>query len=179
MEKSNKVFIATSIDGFIADKDGGIGWLDTIPEINTIDTGYADFIANVDALVMGRMTYEKVLSFGIDWPYTKMVYVVSSQLKSVPDELEGKVTVLSGELNDILAIIHDHGHLQLYIDGGSLIQGFLMEDKIDEMVITVIPILLGAGIPLFGTLLATLQFECVKTNHFLGSVVQNHFVRKR
>ena len=68
MVKSNKVFIATSIDGFIADEDGGIGWLDTIPEINTIDTGYADFIANIDALVMGRMTFEKVLSFGIDWP---------------------------------------------------------------------------------------------------------------
>ena len=176
---SNKVFIATSMDGYIADKHGGIEWLDSIPEVNSIDTGYAAFMADIDALVMGRATYEKVLSFGIDWPYTKPVYVVSNSLEFISSELQGKVFLVSGDLDDILKSIQEKGHCRLYIDGGSLIQSFLRQDLIDEMVITVIPVLLGSGIPLFGHLSEQLLFECRETKHFLNSIVQNHFVRKR
>jgi len=179
MEKKNSVFIATSIDGYIADRDGGIKWLDTIPEINTIDTGYHAFTENVDALVMGRTTFETVLGFDIEWPYQKPVYVVSRTLSEIPAKLVGKVQFIKGTLSEILKQVHAQGHHRLYIDGGTLIQSFLAEDMIDEMVITVIPVLLGGGIPLFGAHNKILEFECFQTKHYLDAIVQNHFARKR
>ena len=71
MKSINSVFIAPSLDGYIADKNGGIEWLDTFPEINQIDSGYEAFMTHIDALVMGKNTFQKVLSFGIEWPYYK------------------------------------------------------------------------------------------------------------
>jgi len=177
-EKKNSVFIATSLDGYIADKNGGIDWLDTFPEINNIDSGYKKFISQIDALVMGRLTFEKVLSFGIDWPYKKSVYVVSKTLEAIPTGLEGKVDLAKGSLSEILDRIHSEGNKRLYIDGGMLIQSFLMEDLIDEMIITTIPVLLGGGVPLFSTLTDQLIFECVETNLYLDKIVQNRYIRK-
>lgn len=179
MEKKNKVFIATSMDGYIADADGGIGWLDSIPEINTIDTGYHQFMDTVDALIMGRHTFETVLGFDIDWPYTKPVFVLSNTRTSVPVELKGKVHLVNGSLLAVLEQIHQQGYTQLYVDGGRLIQSFLREDLLHEMTITVIPVLLGSGIPLFADLPGTLDFECVSSKLFLGKVVQNHFIRRQ
>ena len=179
MKKKNKVFIATSIDGYIADRNGGIEWLDTIPEINTIDSGYEAFTSEIDALVMGRATFDKVCSFDIDWPYQKPVFVVSSTMKEIPEKLQGKAHLVKGNLNEILKQIHDRDCFRLYIDGGKLIQSFLKEDLIDEMVITIIPVLLGEGIPLFGEMPKPLNFECKKSKLFLDAIVQNHFVRKR
>ena len=178
-KKRNKVFIATSLDGYIADKNGGIDWLDTFPEINEIDTGYTAFTDDIDALVMGRSTFEKVLSFGIEWPYHKPVFVLSNALSQIPEELTGKVHLVKGSLQTILAQIHEAGYFQLYIDGGAVIQNFLKEDLIDEMTITIIPVLLGEGISLFGELSKPLNFECKKTTLFFDKVVQNHFQRIR
>ena len=175
----NSVFIATSLDGYIADKNGGIGWLDTIPEINTIDTGYHAFTAQIDALVMGRVTFETVCGFDIDWPYKKPVYVVSNTLNEIPAKLNGKVELLKGALPEILNQIHDNRHYRLYIDGGKMIQSFLKEDLIDEMVITVIPILLGGGVPLFGDQSLQLEFECKESKLYIDAIVQNHFIRRR
>ena len=175
--KKNSVFIATSLDGYIADKNGGIEWLDTFPEINSIDTGYHTFTAEVDALVMGRLTFEKVLSFGIEWPYKKPVYVLSNTLDKIPDQLEDKVYLVKGNLTEILAHIHDSGYTSLYIDGGKVIQSFLQENLIDEMIITTIPVLLGDGVPLFSNLQDPLVFECVKTTLYLDKIVQNKYVR--
>lgn len=179
MKYENKVFIATSMDGYIADKKGGIEWLDSIPEINSIDSGYAAFTADIDALVMGRSTFETVLGFGIDWPYTKPVYVASQSMTDIPDGYIDKIQIVKGTLTEILAAIHKQGHHKLYIDGGRLIQSFLQEDLLDELVITIIPVLLGDGIPLFGALSQMLHFECVETKHFLGKIVQNRYVRQR
>lgn len=105
-DKTNKVFIATSLDGFISDKNGGIEWLDTYPEINAVDTGYNAFTSNIDALVMGRTTFEKVLSFGIDWPYKIPVFVLSDSLTQVDAKLEGKVFLLNGTVMVVLEQIH-------------------------------------------------------------------------
>ena len=179
MEKKNSVFIATSLDGYIADSKGGIDFLDTYPDINTIDTGYTSFTSNIDAFVFGRTTYETVLGFDIEWPYTKPVFVISNSLEIIPENLVGKVHLLNGPIKQILDKIHQQGHFRLYIDGGKLIQSFLAEDLIDEMVITVIPILLGGGSSLFGSLETELKFECIKTTLYLDSIVQNHFRRKR
>ena len=175
----NKVFIATSLDGFIADARGGIAWLDTFPEINQIDSGYAAFTADIDALVMGRNTLETVCGFDIDWPYQKPVFVLSTTRNELPEKARGKAELVSGNLSEILETIHRKGYYKLYIDGGKTIQSFLQADLIDELTVTVIPVLLGAGIPLFGPLPNPLVFECKKTTLFLDKIVQNHFVRHR
>ncbi len=179
MEKKNSVFIATSLDGYIADENGGIDWLDTFPEINEIDTGYLAFTAEIDALVMGRATFEKVCSFDIDWPYQKPVFVLSRTLSEIPKKYEGKVELLQGTVPEIVAEIHQRGHYRLYIDGGKLIQSFLQEDLIDAMIITVIPVLLGGGFPLFGSLSRRLLFECEGSKIYFDTVVQHSFKRKR
>ncbi len=175
MESQNKVFIATSLDGYIADRSGGVDYLNTYPEINTIDTGYNDHMASIDALVMGRISFETVIGFDIPWPYNKPVYVLSNTLTQVPDKCGDQVTILSGTIPDVLKKIHSDGHTQLYIDGGKVIQDFLKHDLIDQMIITIIPVLLGGGIPLFSESEVSTKFECFKTQLFLDKLVQNHY----
>ncbi len=179
MEKrENIVFIATSIDGYIADKEGGISYLEMIPNPDQVDMGYGALMERVDALVMGRNTYEKVLSFGIGWPYTKPVYVLSNSLESVPEEFQDKIELVKGTLSVVLNQIHAKGHHSLYIDGGKVIQQFLNEDLIDEIILTTIPILLGGGVPLFAHLPKELAFELKKSDVFLGEITQRIYVRK-
>ncbi len=175
----NIVFIAQSLDGFIAGKNGEIDWLDAIPNPDQNDMGYFQLMKDVDAIVMGRNSFEVVLGFGIAWPYTKHVFVLSNSLKEVPEELEQKVTLLNGTPPDILHTIHERGYSNLYIDGGRTIQDFLKEDLIDELRITTLPILLGGGFSLFGELDSPLDFEHIASKLFLNQLVQNHYRRKR
>ena len=179
MVKKNKIFIATSIDGFIADKKGGIDWLHSIPNPERNDMGYFDFTSGIDAIVLGRLTFETVCNFDIDWPYQKPVFVISNSMSTMPEKYIGKAELVKGTLKEILENIHRKGHFSLYIDGGKIIQSFLKEDLIDEMTITIIPYLLGGGIPLFADLPKRLEFECVDSRMFLGKIVQNYFVRKK
>lgn len=179
MDYSNRVFIATSIDGFIADEHGGIDWLHSIPNPEGDDMGYSEFMKTIDALVMGRNTFETVLGFDIDWPYDKPVFVLSNRLKEIPSELIGKVELVSGPLQYVLDKIHDKGFSKLYIDGGKTIQSFLKEDLIDEMTITTLPLLLGKGVSLFSEDQSVLEFECVETKKFLNKVGQSRFIRRK
>lgn len=173
------MFIATSLDGCIADRNNKIDWLYSIPNPHNIDMGYNEFISEIDALIMGRITYETVRGFDIEWPYEKPVYVLSTKLNQVPEELIGKVEIVNGKLKEVLTGIHKKGHLNLYIDGGKTIQSFLKEDLIDEITITIIPHLLGGGVKLFTELQEPLKFECVDSKIYLNKVVQNRFERKR
>lgn len=177
MEKKNSVFIATSLDGFIADKNGGIDWLQSIPNPENIDMGYNKFTSSIDAIVMGRNTFETVCGFDIDWPYSQPVFVLSQTLTELPQKYNGKAKLVKGTLAEILEQIHEKGCFKLYIDGGGTIQSFLKADLIDEMVITIIPILLGDGAPLFSGLTEKLDFECFDTKLYLNKIVQNHFRR--
>jgi len=179
MTQRNSVFIATSLDGYIADSQYGIDWLHAIPNPEQIDMGYADFMSRIDALVMGKNTFEIICGFDMDWPYEKPVFVLSNSLEQIPEKFQHKAQLVKGTLTEILTKIHALGHQRLYIDGGTTIQGFLKEDRIDEMIITLIPILLGGGIPLFSDLSKPLDFECLESKIYLDSVVQNHFIRKR
>lgn len=97
---SNTVFIAVSLDGFIADKDGGVDWLHSIPNPVNLDMGYADLMDRIDALVMGRKMFEKVCSFDCDWPYSQPVFVLSNSIKSTPEGYEGKVEPIKGSLSE-------------------------------------------------------------------------------
>lgn len=179
MDKKNIVFIATSLDGYIADKNGGIDWLHSIPNPQGDDMGFSELMTEIDAIVMGRTTYEKVLSFGIDWPYTKPVFVLSRSLKTVPQELHEKVFLLEGTPSDILKEIHSRNYFRLYIDGGRTVQDFLKNDLIDELRITKIPILLGGGFPLFNELNCEQEYELIHSKIYLKQIVQSHYRRKK
>lgn len=178
MKTRNIVFIATSLDGFIADRNGKIDWLNTISIPEVTDMGFGALIDRVDAIVMGRNTFDTVCSFDIEWPYSKPVFVLSHSLKEIPDKFKNKAFLIQGSLNNILDELHRKGYNQLYIDGGQTIQSFLKEELIDEMIITNIPILLGGGTPLFGELPKEIGFKHKKTTVFLDEIVQSHYVRK-
>ena len=175
---SNYVYIATSLDGFIATSDGGLDWLMEIPNPDKSDYGYADFIDRVDALVMGRNTFEKVLTFG-EWSYTKHVFVLSNSLTEIPENLTGKAEIITGNVTDVVRKLNQQGYRNLYIDGGKVIQSFLKEDLIDELIITRIPILLGKGIPLFGDIDQRLKFKHIKTEVLNKMLVKSYYARDR
>src|SRR5687768_11040240 len=143
------VYIATSLDGFIARKNGEIDWL-TGGESGQ-DYGYADFISTIDHIVMGRNTYEKVLTF-VGCPYEKKVIVLTSKDLSIPPELVAKVEALSLTPRELTAELERRRATHIYLDGGNTIQRFLREDLVDDMTITTIPVLIGEGLPLFGPL---------------------------
>ena len=179
MTTTNSVFIAASLDGYIADKNGGIDWLHSIPNPNNDDMGYVAFTNRIDALVIGRKTFETVLGFNIDWPYTKPVFVLSNSLTEIPSSHKGKAFLVKGTLKEVLAQIHAKELYRLHIDGGTTIRNFLKEDLIDEMVLTTIPVLLGGGSSLFMELPNELNFELIQTKTFLHQITQNHYKRKR
>lgn len=177
--KKNSVYIATSIDGYIADRNGGLDWLHAIPNPDMEDMGFTPFMESIDALVMGRVTFETVCSFDVDWPYTKPVFVLSNTLTEIPQSHYDKAFLIQGSLKEIIDEIHQKGYHHLYIDGGSTVQQFLKEDLIDELIITTIPILLGGGSTLFSSTPSELNFELVESHIYLGQLVQNHYRRKR
>ena len=154
MSTKCSVFIATSLDGCIARSDGSIDWLEranaSVPAGE--DCGYANFMQTVDAIVMGRATFEKVLSFP-DWPYGSLpVYVLSTTISRLPAGVPDSVQVLQATPHEVVERTTQAGHRHLYIDGGRTIQAFLRAGLITELTITLIPLLLGSGIKLFGDL---------------------------
>lgn len=148
------VYIAASVDGFIARPDGDIDWL-MRPEYATDEMhglSYEAFISTVDTLVMGRHSFEKVLTFD-PWPYEKMpVVVLSSRALAVPAQLQNKVRVMNQDPVSLVSQLAAEGKQHLYIDGGQTIQRFLQAGLLNELTITYIPLLLGEGLPLFGVL---------------------------
>lgn len=179
IDRKNIVYIGTSLDGYIADKEGKLDWLEIIPIPDGNDLGYSRFMENIDALVMGRNTYDVVLGFDIPWPYTKPVFVLSNSLQVVPEELRDRVELVNGPPEKVVKKINGKGYSRLYIDGGKVIQSFLEKDLIDEMIITKLPILLGGGIPLFGSHEKQMAFEHVSTEVMLNAMVKSHYRRIR
>ena len=176
---ANIVFIATSLDGYIADKQGKLDWLNSVPNPDNIDTGFFALMEQIDGLVMGRKTLEAVLGFDCDWPYSKPVFVLSNTMTKVPQGYEEKVFIVKGELKDIIAELNARGFNDLYIDGGATIQGFLNEDLIDQLIITRFPLLLGGGTPLFSELKQPLNFKVTKNEVVLETLVQTTYLRTR
>lgn len=173
------VYIARSLDGYIADKQGGLDWLHSIPNPDNNDMGYTAFMSKIDALVMGRTTFETVCGFDCEWPYPVPVFVLSNSMKTIPESHKGKAFLVKGPLKEVLEEIHQKGHHRIYIDGGRTIQSFLKEDLVDDLILSTIPILLGGGSSLFGDLPSPLMFEHVSTKVLLDHIVQTHYTRKR
>lgn len=170
------VFIATSLDGFIAKTDGDIQWLVTIPAPEADeDYGFQAFFNSVDVLVMGRKTYEAALTFA-EWPYDgKRVIVLSHGEPLVPEHLIGQVEFMAGTPLEVAQNLEGEGIKHAYIDGGKTIQGFLEAGLINEMTITTIPILLGEGIPLFGHLTREIKLELLDSKWYANGFVKNHY----
>ena len=175
------VFIATSVDGFIATEEGGVDWLDTAgnPDADMgdhADGGFNAFMDSIDCIIMGRGTLEVLSGFNLtpeEWPYRDVRIIgLSSTLKAPPDNLSNKVEMYSGPLRELVEKLEGEGHQHAYVDGGKTIQSFLDLQMIDEMTLTLAPVALGGGIPLFGRGNDDIELETLRVEAFPNGFVQ-------
>lgn len=175
------VFIATSLDGFIAREDGSIDWLNeanqSVPPDE--DCGYSQFMADVDVLVMGRNTFEQVLTF-TPWPYgSTPVVVMSRKGLELPSTVPPCVSVSSEPPAVIIERLSQQGIKKVYLDGGQTIQSFLAEGLVNRITVTTIPVLLGKGKPLFGSLPADVKLQHKSTKAYPFGFVQSEYIVNR
>jgi len=164
------VFVGTSLDGFLARPNGELDFLDAG---GNEPHGYEEFMATVDAIVIGRNTFDVVLGFG-SWPYRKPAFVLST--RALPPVPAGAlVEQLSGEPRDIVRRLEARGFGHLYVDGGITIQRFLDAGLIQRLIVTRVPVLIGDGIPLFGPLTRDVVVRHVATRHYAGGNVQSEY----
>jgi dihydrofolate reductase len=186
MSTQFSVYIAASVDGFIARKNGKLDWLndaasgeknkqDTAIKSNAEDYGYQKFITSVDCIVMGRNSFEKAASFS-EWPYPfKKVFVLSKTLKTVPAEFEDKVTLTSQSVEELAIELQNCGYKHVYVDGGKTIQSFIRTEFIDQIILTQIPLLLGNGIPLFADVVKDVKLKLVSSKSYSNGFVQSRY----
>lgn len=175
------VFIATSADGYIATDNGGIDWLHSAgnPEAemgDDADMGFAEYIASVDCMVMGRKCMEKLSSFNLSderWPYRGIrIVVLSDSVKEPPENLRGRVEMYSGEITELMSSLEEEGFNHAYIDGGTTITSFLNLALIDEMSLTLAPVLLGGGLTLFGKMEKQVTLEHGQARAYPNGFIQ-------
>ena len=167
------VFVGVSVDGFLARPNDDLDWL---PEGGGEPHGYEEFMASVDVLVIGRRTFEKVLTFQ-GWPYgNKRVVVLSSRPIDLSAAGGAPVAQMAGPPAEIVSQLAASGARHLYVDGGITIQGFLRAGLVQRLVITRVPVLIGDGIPLFGTLPHDIRLHHVATRHYPSGLVQSEYL---
>ena len=178
MKDTRKIilYIAMSLDGYIAKQNDDISFL-TAVEQEGEDYGYSKFIETIDTVILGRKTYDKILAMGIDWPYgDRKVYVLTRAPK--PDS--GHIQFYSGSLSDLISTLKSQEGKHIYCDGGAeTVHQLLQEDLIDELIISVIPIMLGDGISLFKGGLPEKRLQLIKSTSFEKGLVQLHYIRLR
>jgi dihydrofolate reductase len=166
------VFVGASVDGFIARRNGDLDWL---PAGGGEPHGYEEFMASVDALVIGRNTFEKVLTLG-PWSYgKKRVVVLSNRTLDLSAAVGGVVEQMRGSPAEIVARLAARDIHNLYVDGGITVQEFLRAGLIQRLIITRVPVLIGDGIPLFGSLAHDVRLRHVATRHFPSGLVQSEY----
>jgi dihydrofolate reductase len=165
------VFVGTSLDGFMARPDHSF---DFLPADGGEPHGYREFMATVDALVIGRKTYEVVLGME-PWPYGEKSVIVLSSSALKPPPPNAKVSRMSGEPSEIWAELEAKGYRHIYVDGGITIQRFLAAGLIQRIVITRVPVLIGSGIPLFGSVPHDFRLQHVATRSFRDGLVQSEY----
>jgi dihydrofolate reductase len=166
------VFIGTSLDGFIARANGN---LDFLPPGGGEPHGYDEFIATVDALVIGRKTFETVLTFGT-WPYGKKPVFVLSTTPLAPAPAGAVVEHMSGTPAEVVSRLDARGVRHIYVDGGVTIQRFLQTGLIQRLVVTRVPVLIGNGIPLFGAVPHDILLKHIATRQYASGLVQSEYV---
>ncbi len=166
------VFVGTSVDGFMARSNGDI---DFLPEGGGEPHGYNEFIASVDALVIGRKTFETVLAYPV-WPYgNKRVVVLSSQPVDFSGVRGGVVEQMAGPPAEIVAKLAASGVQHIYVDGGITIQRFLYAGLVQRLTITRVPVLIGEGVSLFGALPHDLRLRHIGTRQYLSGLVKSEY----
>jgi dihydrofolate reductase len=165
------VFVGISLDGFMARTNGE---LDFLPPGGGEPHGYDEFMATVDALVIGRNTFDTVLAFD-SWPYGKKPVFVLSTRALPPAPPEGVVEHLSGAPVEIVSLLAARGIQHIYVDGGITIQRFLQAGLIERLIVTRLPVLIGAGIPLFGPLQRDIILSHVRTQQYASGLVQSEY----
>jgi dihydrofolate reductase len=171
------LYIATSLDGFIARPDGSLDWLNALPNPDQTDHGYHAFLAGVDTIVMGRSTYEEILGFGVEWPYDEQeTFVVTT------DKTFSPATPHTGVIHTInretIESLPSAGDKKIWVvGGGKVITAFLNHELIDEVILSMIPIVLGDGIRLFPDQPKETWFELKSTERFSTGVVNLTYTR--
>ena len=167
------VFIATSLDGYIARSDGSIDWLPS-PEADEEDYGYSKFYDSIDALVMGSATYKQVLGFG-DWPYPgKLSYILTSRNLSTT---RTDILFVKGGMEEVLKYIKKKSYKRVWLmGGGNLISSFINRGLVDEYIIAIIPTILGSGISLYQSV-TELKLDLISANSYSSGVVELHYKR--
>ena len=171
------VFVGVSLDGFIARSNGDLDWLMSEGGGDSAEYGYNEFIAGIDAIVMGRKTFEKVLSFD-KWYYgNKRVVVLSNHPLdlSLARDRGGIVELMGGSPAGIVSALANSGARRLYVDGGITIQEFLRVGLIHRVIISRLPVLIGEGIPLFGSLPHDIRLSHIATRMYPGGMVQSEY----
>jgi dihydrofolate reductase len=170
------VFCAVSLDGFIARKDGALDWLKPAEDrLPPADTGYDAFMASVDAVVLGRNTFDVALGMSDGWFYSKPVYVLTTRPLDLPERLKANVESGRHSPAEIVSLLEKRGSRRLYVDGGRTIQDFLRAGLLDDLVITRIPVLIGEGIPLFGALPKDVRLMVDSSRLIGGMAVQTTY----
>jgi dihydrofolate reductase len=165
------VFVGVSVDGFMARPDGA---LDFLPADGGEPHGYEEFMATVDALVIGRNTYETVLGFDA-WPYgAKPVFVLSTR-PLAPAPAGAVLQHLSGPPEHVASELEARGVKHAYVDGGITIQGFLRAGLVRRLIVTRVPVLIGVGIPLFGAVTGDIRLRHVATRSYASGLVQSEY----
>ncbi|MEJ8801033.1 dihydrofolate reductase family protein [Pontibacter sp. H249] len=170
------LYIAMSLDGYIATPDDDLSWL-SIVETKGEDYGYSEFIATVDTVILGKRTYDKVLSMGVGFPHAndKDCYIITR----TPQEHIGNIKFYTGNLKELVTRLKAEEGGTIFCDGGAQVIKMLLQDNlIDEFIISIIPILLGDGIPLFHSGIPEQQVQLVNTKSFKSGLVQLHYTRK-
>ena len=169
------VFIATSLDGFVARLDHQIDWL-MKQNTDGEDVGYEEFQGGIDGIVMGQGSFENVLTFG-EWPYQKPVIVMSKSLGKgdIPSHLVSKVRITSLDPPDLMASLGSEGWSRVYVDGGKVVQSFIRVGMIEDMCVTAIPILIGTGLRLFGDIEEDIDLELLGSKSFASGLVQSTY----
>lgn len=165
-----KLYIACSLDGYIAREDGSIDWLTEYENNSETDYGYSKFYASIGTVIMGRKTYEQVLGFG-DWPYAeKKTYIFTRQ--SEPLHREKNVEFISGDVGEFTRRLKENTDENIWLVGGSqLIRAFLEKDLVEDMIVFIVPIILGSGIPLFDRIGKEIRLKMINIERYESGLV--------
>ena len=169
-----KLFIAASLDGYIARKDNSLGFLNDI-RVEGEDYGYSAFLDGIDVIVMGRSTYQEILAFGVQWPYeSRQIFIVSTNKDlEIPTPNTSLINTYDEETIQTLKDQSEKG--VWLVGGGKLIKNTLAVQALDSFVISIIPVLLGDGIPLFPKGFDEQKLNLEKVDSFASGVVNLHY----
>lgn len=169
-------YVGISMDGYLARKDGDFEWLAVFAD-EEANKAYESFLQGINAMVIGRKTFEAVMKFPV-WPYQKDVFVLSHSLRELPEKIRKTVSIVSLKPSELIIFLQEKGVEAICVDGGQVIQDFIRADLIDELIISTVPVLIGSGIPLFSVIDRDIAFILTRSEVQINGLVRNYYARK-